>query len=440
MIVSQATRVDVIDPIVIQALEARLLGSVVRSTDVDYDDARRLPNLGYDRFPTLIVRAADAADVIRAIEFARDNDLRIAVRSGGHSVAGFGSADGGLVIDLSGMKSVSVDPVNRTAWVQAGATTADLVAAAQPHGLALSTGDTSTVGLGGLVTGGGIGWLVRKHGLTIDSLLSAEIVTADGRLIVASAEQNPDLFWAVRGGGGNFGIVTGFEFELQQVGMILGGAIVLPATAEVLRGYADYAIQARDELTTIASVMAAPPLPVIPADAHGKLAFIVMFCYAGDFEDGQRAVAPLRALAEPIAEIVAPMPYPALYEFTAEAAKPHAAAVRSGFMDGLSDAAIEAILDHNRNNPAPAAMTQLRALGGQLARVSDDATAFAHRDKSMFVALINMGPMEQARTWVEDLWQTLEPMTSGVYVQLCRRRRREARSRRLSRADLCSAG
>ena len=270
MIVSQALRVDVIDPIVIRSLESRILGTIVRSSDTEYDVARRIHNVSLDRYPALIVRAADAADVIRAVEFARDNDLQLAVRSGGHSLAGNSSVDGSLVVDLSGMKSVSVDPVKQTAWVQPGARTMDLCAAAQPLGLALSTGDTASVGIGGLTIGGGVGWLVRKHGLTIDSLLSAEIVTADGRLIVASANQNSDLFWAVRGGGGNFGIVTGFEFQLHPAGMVLGGAIVLPATAEVLRGYADYAVQAPDELTTISMVMAAPPLPVISEEARGN--------------------------------------------------------------------------------------------------------------------------------------------------------------------------
>ncbi|HVB64502.1 MAG TPA: FAD-binding oxidoreductase, partial [Nitrolancea sp.] len=380
------------------------------------DESRQLVNVLFDRHPAYIVRAADAADVIRAVELARTNDLPLTVRSGGHSISGQSVADGSVVVDLSGMKAISVDPEQRTVWAQPGATTGDMCAAVQPHGLALSTGDTASVGLGGLTTGGGIGFLVRKHGLTIDSLRSVEVVTADGRLIVASANQHEDLFWAIRGGGGNFGIVTGFEFDLHPVGIVLGGALVLPVTPEVLRGYAEYAPTAPDELTTIASIMPAPPLPIIPAEAHGKPAFIVLVCYAGDIEEGQRAVAPLRALAEPIAELLVPMPYSALFDFTAAGSHRHAGTVKSGFLDGLSDGAIEAIVENVRTSFDPFAMIQIRALGGAMARVSNDATAFAHRDKSLFLALINTGVEMENRKWVDELWSSLQPYTSGVYV------------------------
>ena len=416
MIVSQATRVDVIDPILVEAFEKRLLGSLVRSTDAEYDATRAIVNLRFDGRPELIVKAADAADVIRSVEFAREHGLRLAVRSGGHGGHGFSSFDGSLVVNLSGMRSVSVDPVKRTAWVQAGATTADLLEAAGPHGLAVSTGDTSSVGLGGLVTGGGIGWLVRKYGLTIDSLISAEIVTADGRLVVANATQNSDLFWAVRGGGGNFGVVTAFEFQLQPVGMIFGGAVVLPPTPDVLRGFAEYGVQAPDELTMIAMLMPTPPLPMVPQEAHGKLAFIVMVCYTGNPEDGQRAIEPLRQLATPLAEMVGPMPYGALYNFTQEGSHPHPGVVRSGFMHGLPDEAIEEILAHYQNSTGPVGMTQIRPLGGEFSRISNDATAFAHRDKSIFLSLINIGFGDEPERWVTDLWQQLAPMASGAYV------------------------
>jgi FAD binding domain/Berberine and berberine like len=416
VIVSQATKLDRIDPIEVDALESRLLGSLVRPGDEAYDEARQVHNVLFDRRPALIVRAADAADVIRAVEFAREHDLRLTVRSGGHSVAGYSTVDAGLVLDLSGMKSVAVDPVKQTAWIQPGAQTSDLVAATQPHGLTLSTGDTASVGIGGLATGGGIGWLARKHGLTIDSMIAAEIVTADGRLITASEQQNPDLFWAIRGGGGNFGVVTGFEFKLQLVGTVLGGALVLPLSAEVLRGYADYAVQARDELTTIATVMAAPPMPIIPVEAHCKPAFIVLFCYAGDLEEGKQALEPLRSLATQIAELIAPMPYPALYQFTEMAARRHPGHVRSGFMRELSDEAIESILDYVQEHPNRNGMVQLRGLGGALGRVPNEATAFAHRDKQIMLGIISVGSPETEWPWVRDLWQELQPMTTGVYV------------------------
>ncbi|HEX7103130.1 MAG TPA: FAD-binding oxidoreductase [Nitrolancea sp.] len=407
---------EVIDPVLTQAFESRLLGSLVRPGDAEYDETRQLKNMFVDAHPAYIVRAADAADVIRAVEFARTHDLPITVRSGGHSVPGYSMVDGSVVVDMSGMKALSVDPGRRTLWAQPGATTADVLAATQPHGLALSTGDTASVGLGGLTTGGGIGFLVRKYGLTIDSLRSAEIVTADGRLLTASATQNADLFWAIRGGSGNFGIITSFEFDLQPVGTILGGAIILPVTREVLRGYADYATTAPDELTTIASVMPAPPMPIVPAEWHFKPAFIILVAYAGDPEEGQKAVAPLRALAEPVAELLVPMPYAGLYEFTAEGSQRHHGTVKSGFMDGLSDAAIDAIVTNAETAFDPFAMVQIRALGGAMARVSNQATAFGHRDKSIFVGLINTGKEQEHRQWVDALWNELKPFTSGVYV------------------------
>lgn len=416
MTVTTSRNAEVVDPVLTRAFESRLLGSLVRPIDAEYDGARQIVNMFHDGHPAYIVRAADAADVLRAIEFARENDLPITVRSGGHSLSGDSMADGSVVVDMSGMKAISVEPEKRTLWAQPGATTADVVAATQPYGLALSTGDTASVGLGGLTTGGGIGFLVRKYGLTIDSLRSAEIVTADGRLLTASATQNADLFWAIRGGSGNFGIITSFEFELQPVGTILGGAIVLPVTREVLRGYADYATTAPDELTTIANVMPAPPLPIIPAEWHFKPALVILVAYAGDLEAGQKAVAPLRELAEPVAELLVPMPYAGLYEFTAEGARRHHGKVKSGFMDGLSDQAIDAIVTNVETAFDPFAIVQIRALGGAMARIPNQATAFGHRDKSIFVGLINTGFEEEHRQWVETLWNELRPFTSGVYV------------------------
>jgi FAD/FMN-containing dehydrogenase len=407
---------EVIDPVLTQAFESRLLGSLVRPGDDKYDESRQLMNMFHDGHPAYIVRAADVADVLYAVNFAREQKLPITVRSGGHSIPGYSMADDSVVVDLSGMKRVSVNPKKRTLRAQPGATTADVLAATQPHGLALSTGDTASVGLGGLTTGGGIGFLVRKFGLTIDSLRSVNIVTANGHYLTASAVRNADLFWAIRGGSGNFGIVTSFEFNLQPVGTIVGGAIFLPATREVLRGYADYATTAPDELTTIAGVMMAPPLPFIPAEWHFKPVFNILVVYAGEPEEGQAVVSPLLALAEPIADVIMPMPYPGIYEFTADIAQRLHATVRSGFMDGLPDAAIETIMDDVEAGFDPFAMVQIRALGGAFARVPADATAFAHRDKSIFLAVINLGAEEEHRQWAETLWKRLKPHTSGVYV------------------------
>jgi FAD/FMN-containing dehydrogenase len=409
-------RPEVVDPIVTEAFEARLWGRLVRPSDADYDETRQLQNKFHEGHPAYIVRVGDVADVIHTVNFARENDLPLTVRSGGHSIPGYSMAEGSVVVDMSGMKKVSVDLKKRTLTAQPGATTADVLAVAEPHGLGLSTGDTSSVGLGGLTTGGGIGFLVRKFGLTIDSLRSVNIVTAQGHYLTADATRHPDLFWAIRGGSGNFGIVTSFTFNMNQVGTILGGAIFLPVTREVLRGYADYTTTAPDELTTIAGIMMAPPLPFIPAEWHFKPVFNILVVYTGDPDEGQSVVAPLRTLAEPVAEVLMPMPYSGIYEFTAEIAQRHHATVRSGFMDGLSDAAIEAIVTNVETGFDPYGLVQIRGLGGAFARVPNDATAFAHRDKSIFLAVINLGAAQQNRQWAERLWDALKPFTSGVYV------------------------
>jgi len=400
----------------VAALESRLLGRLIRPEDREYDEARQVKNALIDRRPDYIVRAADAADVLRAVEFARSNSLPLAVRSSGHSFSGLGTVDGGLVVDLSGMNAISVDPGRRTVWAQPGATSADLAAATQPHRLALSTGDTGSVALGGLTTGGGIGLLSRKYGLTIDSLRAVELVTADGRLIVADATQHPDLFWAIRGGGGNFGVVTGFEFDLHPVDTVLGGVLILPATAEVVRGFADYTVTAPDELTSIGSLMRTPPLPMVAPEMHGKPALFILACYAGDVDEGQRVIAPLRDLAEPIADMIQPMPYSGIFSLGGGGSQPSPITTKGGLMRELSDDVIQLLVDDLHTAFDPFAMIQLRPLGGAIARIPNDATAFAHRDKSMILALINMGVERKNQQWVDRMWGTLQTHTSGAYV------------------------
>ncbi|HVX31007.1 MAG TPA: FAD-binding oxidoreductase, partial [Nitrolancea sp.] len=357
-----------------------------------------------------------AADVLRAVEFARARDLPLAVRSSGHSFAGLGTVDDGVVVDLSEMKAVSVDPARRTVWAQPGASSSDLAAATQPHGLALSTGDTGSVALGGLTTGGGIGLLSRKFGLTIDSLRAVEVVTADGRLLVANDDQHRDLFWAIRGGGDNFGVVTGFEFDLQPVGNVLGGILILPASVDILRNFADYAVTAPDELTTIASLMRTPPLPMVPAELHGKPALFILACYAGDPDEGQRVLAPLRALAKPIADLIQPMPYAAIYNLGGGAPPRAAVTTKSGMLQDLSDEVIQLLVNDLYTAFDPFGLVQLRPLGGAIARVSNDATAFAHRDKAFTLALINLGTERENQQWVDRMWSALQPHTSGAYV------------------------
>lgn len=416
MVVTAMHAVAGIDPIAARTLQARLLGEIILPGQESYEAARWVRNLAFDRHPAIIVRAADAADVVRVVEFAQTYNLPLAVRSGSHSIAGHSTIDNGVVLDLSRMKGLSIDVERRTAWAQPGVTSRDLFEMAQPHNLALSTGDTESVGLGGLTTGGGIGWLVRKQGLTIDNLLSVEVVTADGRIVVANAEQHSDLFWAVRGGGGNFGIITGFEFQLHAVPEFVGGFLVLPATAEIVHSYLKYAAQAPDELTTLTDVMLAPPLPFLPVEAHGTPVVVIHVAYAGNLDGANAALAPLRALGTPVADLIEPMPYADIYKHTEFLTEPHFAQIRSGYMNEMSLEAAAAIVDHIVRNPAPMALAHLRGLGGAMRRVPSDATAFAHRHQSVFLAIINMGGEEADRLWTEQLWQQLRPEVSGVYV------------------------
>lgn len=402
-------------------LESRLAGELIRPGDESYDDVRQVQIRTFDGRPAIIVRAAYPGDVVEAVRFARAHNWPLAVRSGGHSLGGFSSVDGTITIDLSLMKKVTVDPQQRTARVQAGANSGDIAGPAHAYGMALSTGDTSSVGVGGLTTGGGIGWMARKYGLAIDNLRSVEIVTAEGQLIRASETRHSDLFWAVRGGGGNFGIITEFEFQLAPAGAVYGGAIVLPATREVIRGYLDYTPVAPEGLTTIAFMMQAPPAPFVPESLVGQLVVMVGVCFVGDPEEGERALAPLRALAEPLAEAVGPMPYPAMFALTEEAAKPHRATLRSMFADEIPDDAIDAMIASASNVTSPMSMVQLRGLGGAVARVPADATAFAHRERQYLVAVIGLWLDETDdgtthRKWTQDLWEELKPHAAGVYV------------------------
>jgi FAD/FMN-containing dehydrogenase len=404
-----------------EELRSQVGGQVITAGSPGYDTARRATVINTERRPLAVVRATTPQDVALAVRFARAHSLPLAVRSGGHSVAQHSVVDDVVVIDLSDMKQVSIDPVARRARVQAGATSGDLAGPAHAHGLALSTGDTHSVGMGGLTTGGGIGFMVRKYGLAIDNLLAAQVVTADGAIVTASEAEHPDLFWAIRGGGGNVGIVTEFTYRLAPVGQVLAGVLLLPATRAVLRGYLEYVVRAPEELTMIADLTHAPPAPFVPAERVGEPVLSVLVCWTGSEADGQRALAPLRALAAPIADAVGMMPYPDIYRFTAHQAAPQCVAIRSMFADGLSDAALDAALAAVNNATSPFSLVQFRGLGGAVARVPADATAFAHRNRRYLVTIIGLwldatedGARHQA--WTEALWQAIRPEGSGVYV------------------------
>jgi FAD/FMN-containing dehydrogenase len=328
-------------------------------------------------------------------------------------------SDGGIVLDLSLMKSLEIDPEKRIAWAEAGLTAGEVTNATAAHGLAVGFGDTGSVGIGGLTIGGGVGYLLRKHGLTIDDLLAAEVVLADGRLLQVDSERNADLFWAIRGGGGNFGVVTRFKFRLHPVDTVTGGMLVLPATAEVVAGLIAAAEAAPEELSTIANVMTAPPMPFIPEEHHGQIVVLAMLVHAGPTEDGERAVAPFRALAEPLADMVRPMAYPEIYPPDDPEYRPIAAA-RTMFVDSIERAEAELILERLRASTAMMAVAQLRVLGGAMARVPADATAFAHRQSRIMVNVaavyetLDAAPVHEE--WVTDFAGALRQGDHGAYV------------------------
>jgi FAD/FMN-containing dehydrogenase len=374
----------------LQALGARLTGQLITADHEQYDAYRQVQELTVDRRPLALVRAATEQDIVEAVRFARNHAYPLAVRSGGHSLARHSMIDGAIVADLSAMKRVVIDPTARTARVQAGATSGDLARPAHEFGLALSTGDTATVGMGGLTTGGGIGFMARTYGLAIDNLLSARVVTAEGEIVTASPTEHPDLFWAIRGGGGNFGIVAEFEYQLAPVAQILGGELLLPASRDALRGYLDYSASAPEGLTTIANVLHAPPAPHVPPKRVGEAVLQILVCWTGSDEDGERALAPLRALGDPVADMVGRIPYPQIYSFTAHQEARLGWSIRSMFADELSDATLNMMLAAIDGASSPYSLIQLRGLGGAMRRLGREETAFAHRHQRYFVAVIGL--------------------------------------------------
>jgi FAD/FMN-containing dehydrogenase len=413
------SRPDIDDALDLEAFEAGLTGTILLPGSPEYDEARLVHHAQADRRPALIVRAADADDVARTVSLARESGLPLSVRGGGHSVVGFGTNDGGIVLDLGAMKGLHIDPDRRVAWAQPGLTAGEYTVAAAAHGLATPFGDTGSVGIAGLTLGGGIGWLVRKYGLAIDALEAVEIVTADGRQVTASADSHPDLFWAVRGGGGNFGVVTRFQFRLYRVGEVLGGALFLPATAEAVKALVPVAAAASEELSTISFLMHIPPAPFVPAELIGAPSLVVMFVWAGDPAEGQAALAPFRAIAQPLIDVAMPMPYPGIYQFTAAGEQRGFAVHASRFVTSLDDEAIEAMIAAIMAPSSPTAMIQIRVMGGAMARVPSDATAFAHRHAPIMATVIL--PFEDPETeaaqraWADSVSAALAPKDAGAY-------------------------
>jgi FAD/FMN-containing dehydrogenase len=398
-----------------------LRGQVLTPDDPAYAEARTVFAAHIDRRPALIARVAGADDIARVIAHARQTGSELAVRGGGHSPAGHGVSDGGIVIDLSALRSFELDAAARTAWAGAGLTAGAFTVAAGEHGLATGFGDTGSVGIGGITLAGGIGFLARKHGLTIDNLLAADIVTADGRPRRVDAQTEPELFWALRGGGGNFGVVTRLQYRLHPLDTVLGGLLVLPATPHVITDLIAAADAAPDELTTIANLMPAPPLPFLPEQVHGSPVVMAKMVYAGDLQAGQRAVAPLRALADPIADLMRPMKYPEIYPD--EQRHRLATVARTTFADSLDPRQAETILARIGESSAIMAACEIRVLGGATARVPTDATAFAHRHRRIMLnlaAIYDPSTAERSEhaAWVRRLFAELDDGHPAAYAGL----------------------
>ncbi|MBV8998230.1 MAG: FAD-binding oxidoreductase [Solirubrobacterales bacterium] len=368
----------------IQELRESVRGEVLTPTDYGYAEASRIWNGAHNgRTPALLVRCTGAADVIAAVGFARSNDLTIAVRGGGHSIAGFSTVDDGIVIDLSPMRSVTVDPVARRATVGGGAVWADVDHETQAHALATTGGLISTTGVAGLTLGGGIGWLMRRYGLACDNLIGADVVTADGRLVHASESENADLLWGLRGGGGNFGIVTQFELELHPVGPIVyGGPVFYPADAahDLLRAFRDWAPSAPEDVTAVVNLTSAPPLPVIPEQWHGKKVAAFVAASAGALDEAPGLVAPIRSVAPPIADLLGPIPYQGLQALLDPLfPKGIHAYFKATNLAKLDDELIDVLCDRHLHTPGPQCEIHVHQMGGAVARVADGGTAFPER-------------------------------------------------------------
>jgi len=403
----------------------RFRGRLIRADHADYDIARAVWNGAIDRRPRLIARCIGAADVVAAVRFAREYDLEIAIRGGGHNVAGTAVCDDGIVIDLSAMRAVRVDPADRSAWVQGGALWGDVDQETQAHGLATTGGIVSHTGVAGLTLGGGVGWLMRKHGLTVDNLLSVAVVTADGRLLRASEVEHPDLFWALRGGGGNFGVVTSFEFRLHSVGpTVLAGPIIWDAadTGEILRFYRDFVRHAPDELGTVVRFGAAPPLPVIPEHLHWRPVVMVGACYAGPIEDGEQRLGPLRAFRTPLLDLVGPAPYVG-FQSALDSTVVHGWNYywKSTHLPELRDDLIDVITEHAFSCSSPRSYAAMFHLNGTVSRVGEGATAFGNRQASHAITLDavwrpgeDFGDRDTA--WTRGFFAALGRFRKGVYV------------------------
>jgi FAD/FMN-containing dehydrogenase len=413
-----------IDDASVNELRAGFRGEILRPADAGYDQHRKVWNGSIDRHPAVIARCTGVADVLAAVRFARERDLLTAVRSGGHSFPGLSVCDGGLVIDLAPMRGIRVDPVAGTARVQAGVLLGELDRETQAFGLAVPAGIVTHTGLAGLTLGGGIGWIMRKYGLTIDNLLSVDLVTADGRWVHASGDENPDLFWGVRGGGGNFGIVTEFEFRLHPLGpQVMAGPVFwrMEDAPQVLRFYRDWVADAPDELMTIVAQRRAPALPVVPPELVGRQVVAIVACYAGPVEAGEQLLRPLKAFGSPVLDLCMPKPYVAHQAmFDPSFRRGCWYYVRSCDVAWLADGVLDVMVEHGSRIASPITSVALWQMGGAVGRVGDEATAF-HGRQAGFTFNINGNSetgdgFEAEREWARAYWTALEPYHTSVYV------------------------
>ena len=405
-------------------LRTQVRGTVITADDPGYEEARKVYNAMIDRRPLVVVQPMNAGDVVAAINFARESGVDLSVRGGGHSVPGFGTNDGGVVIDLSSMRGVTVDPGSSTAKVQGGATWADYHTATYEFGMASTGGLISTTGVGGLTLNGGIGHLARGIGLAIDNLVSADVVTADGKSLVASEKENDDLFWAIRGGGGNFGVVTSFQFRLHPIKDVYADVVFLELdrAGDVFRFYREFIVDAPEQLGLFPAYQIAPPLPFVPEDRVGEPFIALVACWAGPLEEAERALQPVRDVAPAVAELATPMPYPALASAFDDLLPPGLQQYwKANFVTQLSDEAIDAHLEHGPKVPTVNSTMHLYSINGAVHRTVPDATAFAYRDATFADVIAGAWPdpadNEANIKWVRDYSDATTPYSEeGGYV------------------------
>jgi FAD/FMN-containing dehydrogenase len=401
-------------------LETQVRGSLIRPEDESYEQARAVHNAMIDRHPALIVRCVDVADVIAVVNYAREHDVELAVRCGGHNVAGFGTIDDGIVLDLAPLKGINVDPMARTVTVQGGCTWGDVDHATHAFGLATPGGVVSTTGVGGLTLGGGLGYLTRRCGLSIDNLLAADVVLADGSFVTASEGENADLFWALRGGGGNFGVVTSFTFRLHPVDTVVAGPMLWPIeqAADAMRMWQELIRDASDELNGLFAFLVVPPGPPFPEELHLKNMCGIVWCHTGTPEEADKALAPVRAFGPPVFELVGPMPHPVLQSmFDAISGPGMQNYWRADFFNELSDEAIAAHVEHGANVPSMFSGTFLFPIDGAAGRVGSDETAWSYRDARFAENLTGADPApaaaDRVTAWVLESWEATHPYSAG---------------------------